>query len=315
MKFKKILLWDFKEDTLPKKYWEQIDQLTEEKVLIPMDSPEIKNHLDADCLLVRFLPVVDKTIIDSMPNLKYIGILATGYSRIDHVYAKEKNIVVCNIPGYSSESVAEFAFAVILEKIRDLERAKQTTRSGIYSQEGFTATELRDKIFSVIGLGNIGSRIAEIALGFGCDVRYWSKHRKQKYENMGIKYQELDSLLKESDFISLNLSLNEETKEILNQERIQMIKPEALLLNLSPIELLDPNALLKRLENKDITFIYDHSDEISKELNERFLQHKNCIGYPPIAYLSNEARERLRKIFINNLKGFLEGKVQNKVNT
>ena len=311
MKFKKILFWDFIEDTLPKKYWDQIDELTEEKVLLPKDSPDIEKHLDADCLLVCFLPVVDKARIDSMPNLKYVGILATGYSRMDHEYAKTKGIPVCNIPGYSSESVAEFAFAVVLEKIRDLERAKQTTRSGIYSQEGFTATELRDKVFSIIGLGNIGSRIAEIALGFGCDVRYWSRNRKEKYENKGIKYQDLDSLLKESDFISLNLSLNENTKGILNKDRIQMIKPNTIMINLSPMELLDSNALLAR---QDITFIYDHSDEISKELNEKFVQHKNFIGYPPIAYLSNEARERLRIIFINNIKGFLEGNPINKVN-
>ena len=132
MKFKKILTLGIAEPKLDSKYWKFMDSFAEKRISLPKDSTEIKKHLsDTDCLLINpFVFKVDKEIIDTAPNLKYIGVLATGHGAVDSTYATTKNIVVCNIPGYSTESVAELAFAAILEYIRDIEHAKNIAGGG-----------------------------------------------------------------------------------------------------------------------------------------------------------------------------------------
>lgn len=316
MKFKKILMLDFAENTLEPWYWKRIDALCEKKILLPRDSPEISKHLaDTDCMLVNFLPAVNKKLIDSTPNLKYIGILATGYGRIDTAYAAAKGIPVCNIPGYATEAVAEFAFAAILGHIRDLERGKKQAGEGNYSESTFFHVyEIKDKKFGIIGLGNIGTRIAEIALGFGAKVQYWSKDRKKDYEARGVKYQGLANLIKECDFISFNLALNKETEKIINKELIQSIKPGAVVINLAPMELLDSDALKERLRKNDIIFIMDHTDELRPGNAKQLSKFKNSIMYPPIAYTTKEATVCKQEKFVGNLENFLKGRPSNKVN-
>jgi len=317
MRFKKILILGIRQDSLTKETWERIDRLTEKKVLLPADSKNIQKHLsNTDCLLVSLGTTVDKGIIDRAPNLKYIGILGTGYGRIDDSHAAKKGITVCNIPGYSTEAVAEFAFAVILECLRELERGKNQARKGDYSEATFfNVYEIKNKVFGVIGLGRIGSRIAEIAHdGFEADTRYWSIRRKKSYERKGIKYQKVEALIKESDFLSLNLAYNKETEHFLNNQRIKLIKPDAVVINLAPMELVDIDALERRLKVGDITFILDHSDELSPANAKRLSKYKNCILYPPIAYTTREATVAKQEIFVQNLESFLKGKPINRVN-
>ncbi|MBI2142949.1 hypothetical protein HYU20_01230 [Candidatus Woesearchaeota archaeon] len=258
---------------------------------------------------------VGKELIDLAPNLKYIGMLGTGVGRIDSAYAASKGISVCNIAGYSTEGVAELVFAVVLEHVREIERAKKQAREGNYSEASFTGTEIKGKPLGIIGLGRIGSRVAEIALkGFGADVRYWSRTRKPGMEQIGVRYQEIETLLRECDFVSLHLEFNKQTAGFLNIDRIDSIKAGAVFVNLAPMELVDINALAKRLANGDITFILDHSDELTTEQAKLLSSYKNCIMYPPVAYTTKEATEAKRKMFIDNLANFLEGKPTNKVN-
>ncbi len=315
MKFKKILMLGIAEWELDSQYWKEIDALAEKKIIIPKDSPEIKKQLaDTDCLLVAFGIEVDKKIIDRVPKLKYIGVLATGYGKIDIEYARSKGIAVCNIPGYSTEAVAEFVIAAILEHIRELEKGKAQAHVGNYSESGFSGMEIKDKVFGILGLGRIGSRVGEIALGFGADVRYWSRNRKKELEAKGIKYEDADTLIPKCDFISLHFAQTKDTENFLNEEIFQKIKAGALVINTSPMELVDFGALENRLKKGDITFILDHSDQMEKEKLDRLKKYKNCIIYPPIAYLTKEARIAKQEIFINNMKNFLNGTPTNKVN-
>lgn len=316
MRFEKILMLGYDKQALEQKQWQRIEKLAKSCILLPNGSPEISGHFaTTDCLLVKLGATVDKKMIDSMPKLRYVGMLGTGYGRIDAVYAASKNIAVCNIAGYSTESVAEFVFAVILEHLREIERAKKQAREGKYSEEGFKAYEIKSKVFGIIGLGRIGGRVAEIASGgFGADVLYWSRKRKENFEKKGIKYRELDVLLKESDFISLHMALNKETNLFLNESRIQRIKPGAVVVNLSPMELVDMPALVKRLNTGDIHFILDHSDELTEADAKLLSAHKNCIMYPPIGYITKEATSAKREMFVDNLENFLKGKPTNKVN-
>jgi lactate dehydrogenase-like 2-hydroxyacid dehydrogenase len=249
------------------------------------------------------------------PNLKYIGMFGTGYGRIETGYATQKGITVCNVAGYSTEGVAEFAFGIILEHIRELERGKKQAREGNYSESTyFNVYELKGKTFGIIGLGRIGARIAEIALGFGADVRYWSRTRKNKYEIKGVRYQEITPLVKECDFLSLNLAYNKDTEHFLDDNKIQQIKPAAVVINLAPMELIDINALEKKLTKGDITFILDHSDELTESQAKQLAKYQNCIMYPPIAYTTQEATLARKRMLIDNLVNFLAGSPTNKVN-
>ncbi|MFH0890036.1 MAG: 2-hydroxyacid dehydrogenase [Candidatus Aenigmatarchaeota archaeon] len=315
MKYNKILIVGINESKLDKEYWETIGSLTKKLVTLPKDSPEINTEItDADCLLVNFGVSVDRKTIDKALNLKYIGVLATAYGKVDTTYAKSKNIAVCNIAGYSTESVAEFVLSVILEHIRQLEEGKQRGRNKNYSEAGISATEIKNKIFGIVGLGSIGSRVAEIALGFGADVRYWSRNRKEKIENMGVKYTDVSSLVSNADFLSLHLAQTNDTEGFLNIEKINKIKKGAIVINTAPMELVDIDALSERLAKGDITFILDHSDEMAEDDLKKISKYANCIIYPPIGYITKEARMAKQEIFVGNIENFLKGSATNKVN-
>jgi len=173
---------------------------------------------------------------------------------------------------------------------------------------------LKDKTLGVIGLGAIGKRVAEIGLGFGMKVVYWSRKRKKDYERRGIKYAPVDKLLKTSDVIGLHLALNEETEGFLNKKRLTKIKPGAILISPSPLELIDLNALIKLLEAGRLYFISDGFDEIDEKIRSRFRSLKNCIMYPPVAFRTHEALKTKDEIYIDNIVSFSKGKVKNKAN-
>jgi phosphoglycerate dehydrogenase-like enzyme len=308
--FTKMLCLNYEEGNLKPEYWKRIDKITKQKVLLKADSPDVKKHLDADCLLLKLGMGAGKALIDSMPRLKYIGMYGTGFGRIDAAYATKKGITVCNIAGYATEGVAEFVFASLLEYLREVTRAKIQAQTGNYSEASYTGTEIKGKTFGVVGLGRIGGRVAELAKGFGANVVYWS----HKQKNAGFKYMEVEALLKTSDIISLHVSFNPDTKGFLAAKRIAMIKPGAVVINTAPMELVDVAALEKRLKKGDFTFILDHSDELDPAVTKRLLAYDNCILYPPIAYTTKEATNAKQDIFVSNLENFLAGKPTNKVN-
>lgn len=313
MKFKKIVSIGITQDALDKKYWDALDVLAENRVLLTQDSKEIPRQLaDADCLLVWFNGV-DQEIIDSAPNLKYIGALATGVGKIDVAYAKKKGITVTNIPGYSTEAVAELVFAVLLEYLRQISRGKVESEKSRTSETGFRGREIKGKDFGVVGLGRIGSRVAELAAAFGAEVYYWG--RGPKKDNDTHSFEGIDTLIGHCDFISINLELNQETERVFNADRVARIKTGAIVINTAPLELFDLDALDARLAKNDLVFIFDHTDpgDISDNDLKRLNQHKNCITYPVLGYITDEAKEALQEIFLTNIKSMLEGKVQNKV--
>ncbi len=315
-KFKKILMLGYTKDDLGEIEWKRLKLLSESVIILPKDSLEIDANLaDCDCLLVKLGATVDKQIIDAAPKLKYIGMLGTGYGRVNAVYGAKKGITVCNIAGYSREGVAELVFGILIENLREIGRAKSQAANGDYSEETYVGTEIKNKIFGIIGLGSIGGRIAEIAKnGFGANVCYWSKHRKKDAEKAGVKFENINRLLETSDFLSLNLSYVPQTKGFFDKQKIELIKSDAIVLNLSPMELVDIPALQNRLEKGDITFILDHSDELSPQQVKQLSKYKKCIMYPAIGYVTNEATTAKKVMFIDNIENFLKGRPSNKVN-
>lgn len=312
-KFERILFHGIIKKDFEKKQWAKIDSLSKRKVLLPKSSSNVKSFLkDVDCLLINQGMITDKKMINSAPHLKYIGILATGYNRIDTKYAASRHIAVCNVPGYATEAVAEFVMGLILEYRRELERAKKQAREGNYSEMTFNGIQIKNKTIGIIGLGKIGQRVAEIATkGFKAKVWYWSRTRKKALEKNGISYRSVSEIMKGADIISTHLSFAKETTEFFNKERIALIRPRAIFINTAPMELIDLKALEKRLRKGDITFIFDHSDEMTSQNIEKLKKYKNCMIYPPIGFRTIEADKLKKEIFIENLQNFLKGTPNN----
>jgi lactate dehydrogenase-like 2-hydroxyacid dehydrogenase len=310
MKFKKALFINIADGHFTPEYWQKIDSLIEEKVSLGRDDPKLTEQLkDCDCLLLGFQVPIGKEIFDAAPNLKLINILATAYGTVDLETAADRNIPVCNLAGYSTESVAEFAIAALLHEMRNIEEGLKRASSGDYSFEGIKARELKGSNFGVIGLGNIGNRVAELASGFGADVSYWSRNKKDS----PFKSQELDELLSSCQYISLNVAEAEETVGLLNGKNLPLIKPDSILISTVPPSIIETNALAERLSKNDITFISDHPDEMPEEEAKKLAGFKNCVLYPAIAFVSDEATIAKQEIFISNMEGFLNGEVKNNV--
>lgn len=312
-KLYKIICLDFTSYELDPSYWSQIDHLCETKIFVSKSDLNDALLRDADGLLVKLGAKVDQLLLERMPRLRYIGMLGTGYGGVDTDAARKQGVVVTNIADYATEGVAEFTFGMLLGHIRDLEVARSRVKSGDYSDQGYRNTEIRGKTFGVIGLGNIGRRTAEIAQVFGAEVIYWSAHRKPDAEKRGIRYVEIDELLSRADILTVNLALNKQTEGFLNRQRLKSIKKNAIVINPSPMELVNFKALTGRLKRKELTFILDHSDEVPTEQMGVLGTFSKCIVYPPTAYMSEEASQLKKQIYVDNLANFLKGEPTNKV--
>ncbi len=202
-KLQKVVCLGFNGSELEENYWQELDALATKRILAASEA-ELGSNTDAEGLLVKLGVKVSKDLIDKLPNLKYVGMLGTGYGGIDTTYAASKGITVTNIADYATEGVTEFTFGILLEYLRDIAKAKKEAKDGDYGDD-FTGGEIKGKKFGVIGLGDIGKRTAQLAQAFGADVCYWSRNRKQDLEATGMTYCELDDLLTSCDIITLNL--------------------------------------------------------------------------------------------------------------
>jgi len=311
----KLLLIDFDESAFDKKYLDRLKVLF--KIIEFTKSGDALNSQkiqDAEVLLVQISTKIDRQIIDGAPKLKYIGVQATAFNAIDATYAKTKGITVCNLGGYSTEAVSEFFYAALLDYLRELERARQQAEKENLEFLSFSGMELKGKTLGVVGAGKIGGRIAEIGMGFGMKVLYFSRENKVDLDKNGAGKVELDELLSQSDIVSLNLLLNKETEKIISKEKVALLKTGAIFISLAPPLLLDQEAMMEAANNGKVTFIFDHSDDIDNELLKKFLSTKNVIVYPPTAFRTNEAGAARWEILIENVEKFIQGNPQNIVN-
>ncbi len=278
------------------------------------DDPKMLQKVkDADALFVKISSKINKALIDAAPKLKYVGVCSTAFDAIDAKYARSKEITVCNLGGYSTEAVAEFFFAALLEAGRELEKAKNQAKKN-YSFDKFMGLELKNKTLGVIGAGSIGGRIAEIGNGFGMKILYVAKTEKLHLEKFGAKKTTIEALAKQSDVISVNLVLNKETKGMISEKIISLMKKGCVVINLAPPPLVDQEAMIKHAGKGDIIYIFDHSDDIDPALAKRFLKTKNCIVYPPTAFRTSQANFNRWDTFAGNIEKFVAGKPQNVVN-
>ena len=257
---------------------------------------------------------------DQLPNLKYIGVIATGYNIIDCEAAKAHGVVVTNIPAYSTNSVAQMAFAHILAIYNRVEhyatdiQAGKWCKSKDFSYQDTPLHELYNKKIGLVGLGNTGSATARIALGFGMQVfAYTSKSEFQLPHE--IKKMELDELFRECDIVSLHCPLTPTTKNLVNAARLQLMKPNAVIINTSRGPVVNAQDLADALNSGKIMAAgMDVLETEPPTPDNPLLTAKNCFITPHIAWATFEARVRLMDILVNNVKAFIEGKPVNVVN-
>ena len=268
--------------------------------------------------------VTNKTLItsenmDALPDLKYIGVLATGYNVVDIDAAKARGIVVTNIPAYSTASVAQMVFAHILNITQrvgyyaDENKQGRWTKNADFCYWDTHLVELQGKKMGIVGFGNIGQATARIAQAFGMEVCVYSS-KPQFALPSGIKKMELDELFGECDVVSLHCPLTPDTKEMVNAERLSKMKPNAILINTGRGPLINEQDLADALNEGKIAAagLDVLSVEPSVEGNP-LLGARNCFITPHIAWATLEARTRLMEIAVQNLKSYLNGQIINNV--
>ena len=263
--------------------------------------------------------IINADHMTALPELKYIGVLATGYNIVDTTAAKERGIIVTNIPAYSTDSVAQMVFAHILNITQQVQHHSEEVHRGRWTASKdfcFWDTpliELREKKLGIVGLGHTGFTTARIAIGFGMKVcAYTSKTNFQLPPE--IRKMELDELFRECDVVSLHCPLTPDTKELVNAARLALMKPTAILINTGRGPLVNEKDLADAL-NKGVIAAAG-LDVLSSEppqYTNPLLTAKNCFITPHIAWATKEARVRLMRIAVGNLKGFIKGEIVNNV--
>ena len=295
--------------------WDELKSLGECIVYDRTAPSEVTERAAGADILLTNKVVLNADTIAALPHLKYIGVLATGYNVVDIAAAKERGIVVTNIPAYSTPSVAQMVFAHILNIAQQVQHYTDEVRKGRWSSNPdfcFWDTpliELRGKKIGIIGLG----QTARIAIGFGMEVHaYTSKSTFQLPPE--IRKTELDELFANCDIISLHCPLTDSTRELVNGARLKQMKPNAILINTGRGPLINEQDLADALNNG--TILAAGLDVLSQEPprpDNPLLTAKNCYITPHIAWASAAARERLMQIMLDNVKAFLDGKVINAV--
>ncbi len=304
--------------------WEGFENLGELKVYdrtsLTDDNEIIERIGDADAVITNKTPI-RKNVFESCPNIKYIGVLATGYNVVDYVTAKEKNIPICNIPTYGTDAVGQFAIALLLEVCHHVGHHANAVKEGRWQNNkdwcfwDYPLIELCGKKIGIIGYGRIGQSTGRIAQALGMKVLAYDANKNAELESETCQYVDLDTLYKESDVISLHCPLFPETEGIINKNSIAKMKKNVIIINNSRGPLIVEEDLRDALNEERI--FAAAVDVVSSEpikADNPLLQAKNCLITPHISWAPKESRQRLMDIAVSNLKAFIDGNPVNVVN-
>lgn len=259
-------------------------------------------------------------MLRKLPDLKYVGVLATGYNVIDTQEAARLGITVTNIPAYSTDSVAQLVFALILELCFHVQNHSESVHAGEWQRSAdftfrnFPLTELSSKTIGIIGFGNIGRKVSKIAISFGMNVVAYSRSRSDQSKLDNFKWVDLPELFSVSDIVTVHCPLTSETKGLINAGRLAMMKKTSFLINTSRGPVILEKDLAEALNNEVIAGA--GLDVLSTEPpagDNPLLSAKNCIITPHIAWATLEARTRLMEMAVANVRAFLSGKPVNVV--
>lgn len=250
-----------------------------------------------------------KDVIEKCPNLKMICVAFTGVDHVDIDYCKDRGITVCNCAGYSTVAVADLVFGLLINIYRNIVECNIVTRKG-GTKNGLVGFELEGKKFGVIGTGEIGMRVANIAKAFGCEVYAYSRTVKEGKE---IKYVDLNTLLSTCDVISLHVPLNENTKGLINEENIKLMKKNAILINTARGPVVDSKALSDALKNNIIAGAGIDVFEIEPPIpvDHVLFDAPNLIVTPHVAFATKESMVKRAEIVFDNIDKYINGSSQN----
>ena len=302
--------------------WDGIRALCDELTVYPRTSPEetVARIADNDIVIVN-KTLIPRSVIEACPSIKMITLFATGYNVIDVEAAREHGIPVCNIPGYSTDAVAQMATALLLEICSQVGRHNDAVHNGAWcASEDFSftvsrLTELHGKTAGLIGCGAIGQAFGKILKAMGLNVLYYARHPKYELADAQTRFVSLDELYEKSDIVSLHIPLTPSTREMIDRNAIAKMKDGVILINTARGAILNEQDVADALKSGKIHAL--GADVVSVEPIEPtnpLLAAPNAYFTPHIAWAPLETRDRLLKIVADNIRCFLEGHPQNVVN-
>lgn len=299
--------------------WAPLEELGELTVYDRTAPEQVLERAASSEALLTNKTVLTAETLRALPQLRYVGVLATGYNVVDINAARELGIVVTNIPAYSTDSVVQMVFAHLLTITNRVEHYTDENRRGSWSTNpdfcywDTPLHELAGKTFGIVGLGNIGMAVSRVARAFGMKVKAYTSKRIEELPD-GVSKADLDELFATSDVVSLHCPLTESTRHLVNADRLAQMKPSAILINTGRGPLVDEKALAEALDSGRI-----HAaglDVLSSEppaADNPLLTARNCFITPHLGWATKEARERLLHIAADNLRGFIAGDIRNNV--
>lgn len=276
------------------------------------DISELKLRVkDADILVISNMPLKEE-VISEAKNLKMISVAFTGVDHVDLDICRKRDILVSNAAGYSTHSVAELAFGLIIALLRNIVPLDKITRDG-GTKDNYSQNDLYGKTLGVVGTGDIGTKVAELGLAFGCKVIGYNRTENENLKELGIKYMKLEEIFKQSDIITIHLPLTNETKGIVNKELLSSMKKNALLINTARGPIVDNEALARVLRDNSIAGagidVFDMEPPIPLEYP--LLKEERAVLAPHIGFATKEAMERRAVIVFENISKWMEGNPQN----
>lgn len=313
--------------------WEEsiiAEQLSNESVSFSSEKLTLTNigeYAEVEILSIFIYSQLSKTLLEKLPKLRCIATRSTGFDHIDLEYCKAKGIVVCNVPTYGTHTVAEHTFALILALSRNIVPSVQRTQRGDFSLAGLRGFDLHGKTLGVIGAGNIGKCVIEIAKGFGMNVLVFTNHPDQSI--VGVSFVSLEDLLANSDVVTLHVPYTQKTHHLINVDNVSTFKKGSILINTARGQLVETQAILEGLEKgflkavgvdvleEECTLKEERAlltsdflkgcDIKTQLLNHVLMTKKNVIVTPHNAFNSTEALEQILKITEENIQSFLDG--------
>jgi D-lactate dehydrogenase len=322
---------DWEKEVIPK-HIGGVPVIVEERKL---GTDTINIALEAKVISIFAWSTISKELLDQLPNVKCIATRSTGVDHIDLKACAERDIVVCNVPGYGERTVAEHTFALMLALSRKILPGGDRTRGGSFSREGLRGFDLEGKTLGIVGCGQIGRRVAEIAQAFAMDIIIYDIEQDEEFaQKIGGRYAKtLKELLEKSDVVSLHAPLTENTKHMINMETIEHMKSGALLINTARGDLIQTAALLKALDENKIAGagldVIEHESLVGEDVeilsndnqsnlklsallrNHILLSNPKVIITPHNAFNSEEALSKLLNTTVKNIESFLSDKKQN----
>lgn len=301
--------------------WKAMEWLGELVIYDRTPADKVVERIENAEIVLTNKVILTREIMQKTPSVKYIGVMATGYNVVDTVAAKELGIIVTNVPAYSTDSVAQLVFALILEFCHHVGEHNRAVQEGAWTNSpdfafwNYPLVELVGKTLGIIGFGAIGQTSAKIAAAFGMNIMVYSRTRKPELETDRIKFAELDEVLAKSDFLTLHCPLTEHTKGLINKETISKMKNSAILINTSRGPVIVEQDVADALNSGKLAGA--GVDVVSVEpiaADNPLLGAKNCIITPHFGWAPTEARIRLMDTLIKNISAFIDNKPINVVN-